>query len=154
MAALRERLEPFEVLKHSLDSCLVNKDLYHVHYLLARLSSRLNDSRRSYCGGPRVYGNAERRSGWKRANVASQSWGLVFFGVLQWSALSRNKCKDDRNLLTKALGIVADCLEFLYGYMRIFGEKYDIPVIVSHGRRLGSAVWVQLYNEKATNAWA
>lgn len=31
--------------------------------------------------------------------------------------------------------MVASSLELLYGYMRVFWEEYDIPVIVTHGSR-------------------
>jgi hypothetical protein len=38
------------------------------------------------------------------------------------------------------LNIIAGSLELLYGYLRILWEEYDIPVVVSHSRRLSCAI--------------
>jgi hypothetical protein len=57
-----------------------------------------------------------------------------------------------QEILTKVLDIVADCLELLDGYMRISRKEYNIPVIVSHDER-PVAIWVQLCNEQAADAW-
>jgi hypothetical protein len=46
----------------------------------------------------------------------------------------------DEELPTGMLNIIAGSLEFLYGYLRILWEKYDIPVVVSHSECLNFAL--------------
>jgi hypothetical protein len=58
----------------------------------------------------------------------------------------------DEGALASVLHIVASSLELLYGHMGIFWEEYDIPVVVSHSRRL-VLLFVQYANKKVAAAW-
>jgi hypothetical protein len=71
---------------------------------------------------------------------------------VKWSANSTAMYLEDKEAFTRVLHIVASSLEFLYGHVGILWEEYNIPVVVSHSRRL-VLLFVQYASKQVAAAW-